>query len=53
MKTYKNLYNQIYDFENIYLAYRKVRKSKRGRMQPAMFERVQDDELLNADFRSL
>lgn len=46
MKTYKYLYPQVYDFENIYLAYRKARKGKRGRMQPAMFERVQDDELL-------
>ncbi len=47
MKTYKHLYPQIYDFENLYLAYRKARKGKRGRVQPAMFERVQDDELLN------
>ncbi len=47
MKTYKHLYPQVYDFENLYLAYRKARKGKRGRGQPAMFERVQDDELLN------
>ena len=47
MKTYKHLYPQVYDFENLYLAYRKARKGKRGRAQPAMFERVQDDELLN------
>jgi retron-type reverse transcriptase len=46
MKTYKNLYPQVCDFENIYLAWRKARKGKRGRAQPAMFERVQDDELL-------
>ena len=46
MKTHKHLYPQVCDFENIYLAYRKARKGKRGRMQPAMFERVQDDELL-------
>lgn len=46
LKTYQHLYPQICDFENIYLAYRKARKGKRGRMQPAMFERVQDDELL-------
>ncbi len=46
MKTYKNLYPQVCDFENIYLAWRKARKGKRGRIQPAMFERVQDDELL-------
>jgi len=47
MKTYKHLYPQVYDFENLYLAYRKARKGKRGRAQPAIFERVQDDELLN------
>jgi retron-type reverse transcriptase len=47
VKTYKHLYPKVYDFENIYLAYRKARKGKRGRAQPAMFERVQDDELLN------
>ncbi len=38
MKTYKHLYPQICDFENLYLAYRKARKGKRRRMQPAMFE---------------
>jgi RNA-directed DNA polymerase len=47
MKTYKHLYPQVCDFENLYLAYRKARKGKRGRAQPAAFERVQDDELLN------
>lgn len=47
MKTYKNLYSQVSDFENLYLAYRKARRGKRGRAQPAMFERIQDDELLN------
>lgn len=46
MKTYKHLYEQVCDFENLYLAYRKARKGKRGRAQPAQFERVQDDELL-------
>lgn len=47
MKTYKNLYPKVYDFENLYPAWRKARKGKRGRKQPAAFERVQDDELLN------
>ena len=46
MKTYKNLYPQVCDFENLYLAYRKARKGKRGRVQAAAFERVQEDELL-------
>ncbi|MDI6770161.1 MAG: reverse transcriptase domain-containing protein [Anaerolineales bacterium] len=46
MKTYKNLYPQVCDFENLYLAWRKARKGKRGREGAAAFERVQDDELL-------
>lgn len=47
MKTYKHLYPLVCDFENLYLAYRKARKGKRGRAQPSQFERVQDDELLS------
>lgn len=31
MKTYKHLYPRIYDFGNLYAAYRKARKGKRGR----------------------
>lgn len=46
MKTYRNLYPQVWDFENLYLAYRKARCGKRGRVPAAEFERVQDDELL-------
>lgn len=46
MKTYKHLYPQVYDFENLYLAYRKARKGKRGRTQPAQFERVQEEQLI-------
>ncbi len=46
MKTYKHLYEKVHDFENLYLAWRRARKGKRGRAQPAQFERVQDDELL-------
>ena len=46
MKTYKHLYPQICAFENLYLAYRKARKGKRVRANPAAFERVQEDELL-------
>lgn len=30
MKTYRNLYGQIVSFENLYLAFRKARKGKRG-----------------------
>lgn len=47
MKTYRHLYRQIYSFENLYLAYRKARKGKRGREGPADFERIQEEELLS------
>ena len=30
MKTYRNLYPQVWDFENLYMAYHKARKGKRG-----------------------
>lgn len=46
MKTYRNLYPQIHDFENLYLAYRKARRGKRGKKPAADFERIQDEELL-------
>jgi hypothetical protein len=46
LKTYKHLYPQICSFENLYLAYRKARRGKRGRPGAADFERVQEDELL-------
>lgn len=38
MKTYKNLYPQIYSFSNLYAAYRKARKGKRNRVAVASFE---------------
>ncbi|MFN8467195.1 MAG: reverse transcriptase domain-containing protein [Caldilineaceae bacterium] len=38
MKTYRNLYPQIVSFENLYLAFRKARKGKRGRPEVAAFE---------------
>jgi len=38
MKTYRNLYGQIVSFENLYLAFRKARKGKRGRHEVAAFE---------------
>jgi len=31
MKTYKNLYPQIYSFENLHTAYRRARAGPRGR----------------------
>lgn len=38
MKTYRNLYPQVCDWDNLYLAYRKARKGKRGRPPAATFE---------------
>ena len=38
MKTYRNLYPQIISFENLYLAFRKARKGKRGRPEVAAIE---------------
>jgi len=38
LKTYKNLYPQVYNFENLYLAYRAARKGKRQRVAVASFE---------------
>ena len=38
MKTYKNLYPQVYDFANLYLAYRQARLGKRDRVAVASFE---------------
>jgi len=32
MKTYKNLYPQIYDFATLYTAYRRARCGKRDRV---------------------
>jgi retron-type reverse transcriptase len=46
LKTYNHLYPKVHDFENLYLAYRKARKGKRGRTQPAQFERVQEEQLI-------
>jgi len=38
MKTFKNLYPRICDFENLYAAYRQARRGKRGRPDVAAFE---------------
>ena len=46
MKTYKNLYPHIYDFGNLYAAYRKARKGKRSRVQVAAFEFDMERNLL-------
>ncbi len=38
MKTYRNLYPQVCAWDNLYLAYRKARKGKRGKPPAATFE---------------
>lgn len=45
MKKQLNLYSQIADFENIYLAYRKARLGKRKYKSVAAFEYDQEREL--------
>ena len=35
MKAYRDLYPRVCDFENLYLAYRRARKGKRGRPEVA------------------
>ncbi|WP_129627516.1 reverse transcriptase domain-containing protein [Candidatus Oscillochloris fontis] len=45
MKTYRNLYPQVYDFENLYHAYRAARRAKRGRAEVARFEARVEDHL--------
>lgn len=47
MKTYKRLYPQVHEFENLYLSYRKARKGKRGKAYVAEFERSYEEQLLN------
>ena len=46
MKTYKNLYSQIYTFENLHTAYRRARKGKRSRVEVAAFEFDMEQHLL-------
>ena len=38
VKLYKNLYPQVYDWDNLLLAYRKASKGKRGNPAVAAFE---------------
>jgi retron-type reverse transcriptase len=46
MNANETLYPQVCSFENLYLAYRKARKGKRGRAEVAAFEFNQEEELL-------
>ncbi|GAB4570371.1 MAG: RNA-directed DNA polymerase [Anaerolineae bacterium] len=46
MKTYRNLYPQIWAFGNLYAAYRAARKGKRSKAGVAAFEFNQEEELI-------
>jgi hypothetical protein len=46
MKTYRNLYPQIYDFANLYMAYRAARRAKRGRAEVMRFEACAAEQVL-------
>lgn len=46
MKTYRNLYPQVYDFDNLYRAYRKARRGKRDRPEVIEFENNLEFELI-------
>ncbi|MFQ5422235.1 MAG: reverse transcriptase domain-containing protein, partial [Anaerolineae bacterium] len=47
MKTYRNLYPQICEWDNIYEAYRQARKGKRSRPPAATFELHQESNLID------
>jgi hypothetical protein len=46
MKTYKNLYPWIYDWETLEIAYRRARKGKRRSQPVADFEYAWESQLL-------
>lgn len=46
MKRYGNLYEQIYDFENLYQAYLKARKNKRYRAEVLEFSANLEENLI-------
>jgi len=46
VKTYRHLYPRVYDFENLYAAYRAARKGKRGQESVADFEGDVGENLL-------
>lgn len=45
-KVYRHLYPQVYDWDNLLLAWRKARKGKRGRAPAASFEQNAAEHLL-------
>jgi RNA-directed DNA polymerase len=46
MKTYKHLYPQVWNWDNLYTAYRQARKGKRGKGPVADFEFFLEDNLV-------
>ena len=46
MKAYDNLYPNLITWDNLYSAYRKARKGKRGRAPAATFEFNQEANLI-------
>ena len=47
MKTYKNLYNEVISFENLFLAYKKARKGKTKKDYVIEFEKNLIDNIFN------
>lgn len=47
MKTYKNLYPEIYSFYNLYWAWKKARRGKRYGLASSEFERDLDLQLVD------
>ena len=46
MKTYRNLYPEIFDFERLERAYRRARRGKRDRVEVLRFEQNLEGELI-------
>ena len=46
MKRHRHLYPQVWDFDNLYRAYRRARKGKRGKTPAASFEFNLEEELV-------
>jgi retron-type reverse transcriptase len=46
LKTYKNLYPAVWEWQNVYLAYCKARRGKRRRHPVAAFEYDQEENLI-------
>ena len=46
MKTYKHLYPKVWNWDNLYVAYRRARKGKRGKAPVADFHFLLEDNLV-------